>query len=438
MIARKLLFVYILAAFFPIFAYAGYFESGEYFLDNCPASLQDDSSYRERYDFGSWSGFVNQSVSCQPALGTSAVNNLAIQYPPTFTYQIEFYSELNGGGSLVTTETIVVSSPNWWEWTSSGGGDLTTRFLYIEPIDEETLATGTISFLLSGYVLPDDDPNDEVFVRLKLSNNGLAAQSAVGPIFAWWSFTGNSPQIFQETFNFTSSEVTTDFTLSTSTLIENLGLYTMKSQIIRPLFSFFGFDIGENVLAEDTRTFIAASTTRFDDLFIKTQEEIENSFLTFDDDCEHTIDSFFGTFNFIDLTWCLLVPNPAQMSNIKDSYINTLFEKVPFGYLTQAISIFNASTTTPLPDLSYTFPSDFPAPLFAGKDITFKVWDYFYVDGAPVKDEWVSNVAGDEKNVWEIFEPLYTTIVYLFLSFKIITELANLNSHDGGGQRNYR
>jgi len=174
-------------------------------------------------------------------------------------------------------------------------------------------------------------------------------------------------------------------------------------------------------LVSTSTTFIASARTALDVFTASTTASI-SAFMASSTISGSSCTTWSG-FNLVDCLSFMLVWQPSLMEAPIENIRTGFLTYAPFGYVTRFGEILLGTATTSLPTISV----DIPAGLgLAGENFHFNPWQYFYVDGSPVKDEIVSNDS-DQKNVWEIFSPLITIIIYLGLLFTIIKDLTGVH-----------
>lgn len=110
-----------------------------------------------------------------------------------------------------------------------------------------------------------------------------------------------------------------------------------------------------------------------------------------------------------------------------------LFDAINIPFLSRTMEILKETRPVPLPTISYEFSDDMG--VFSNMDFEFDPWQYFYTDGAPVKDLWVSD-RDEPKNIWQIFQTPVTWFVYLYLLYIILNDLTGIFGVSAGETQN--
>ncbi len=119
----------------------------------------------------------------------------------------------------------------------------------------------------------------------------------------------------------------------------------------------------------------------------------------------------------------LIIPADTDLNFEVNTLHNLVLSRAPFGWISRILSFMTSGATTTLPVLSYTFQSDSP---LAGKDITFDTGAYMQQASAIVANA-KSDVTGDQKNVWQIMEPIVDLLLWLVVLFGIIHDVSGLH-----------
>lgn len=343
------------------------------------------------------------------ALNQPLVNHLTGQ--PQGIYRIELTASTTPGTTFYEV----------FEWTGEevSAGDLeSTRIILIDPGNDEIVATSSSTFLLSvEYFLSEDDFDnygDDDFIRVRYKNDtqtivfsGIHAISAV---------TDPWEQTYEDEIVGYSYQ-----TFSTTTTPVEIGRYTVEAYIIRPTFTLLGFTIGETVLAQFIDSFIMGSTTQYDKIKDETGSELEALGVS---GIESSCGEDLSILSPIKFAICLFAFDGTGITQVLINAKEGFMTRVPFGYINRMYDIFTDTATTSLPTISYTFNA---GPL-EDATIDFNPWQYMYVDGAPLKDDIVSNDGGE--NIWEIVEPFYEIIVYLTLALLVFKKLTGVHLRD--------
>jgi len=250
----------------------------------------------------------------------------------------------------------------FWECDGNGvvGGILadSTKIITTTPENETTTATST-SFTIgaTGNVLTEDFVENETFLRVKLTYNGdlvpnvyqrvgtySACYLGLNPFFCSL-LLGYEVNAIQEDFEIDEAGY---FSISTTTQILREGRYTMQTSIVKPLVSLLGLSFGDIKVASLETTFIAGTTTPYDNFTDEVQTFIQDSYDSFSSGTSCNIVS--GDFNFGTCMVALFIPN----SSIFQAYgqiPQIVATKFPFSYVSGIAytwqQLETSATTTP-------------------------------------------------------------------------------------------
>lgn len=305
--------------------------------------------------------------------------------------------------------------------------DTSTRIISSTPAGGSTQATSSSFTFGSDIYINTNDYDDDWYFRLRYKRN-QDDQAAVSLIAAegglWNTITWDAPLDIGEN----NLSTTTDLSEA------NYGEYTIELQIRKPSWTnsiaeFFGLgNLTDNeIVVSSTTQFTLVQRTAYDIFVASTTAQINEFFasstLSIADAkaaCGLSITGFSITDCLGFLFGWQSQPMSLAIENIKTGF----FRYAPWGYITRSVVIMTTTSTSTLPTLTYTFPSSAPSYL-ANATFSFNPWQYFYTSGAPVYDEIKSNT--DDKNIWEIFEPIISLIVYLSLILLIIKDLTHVH-----------
>lgn len=290
-----------------------------------------------------------------------------------------------------------------------------TRIDSVVPVSGSTVSTST-SFVLSasGFIKSTDFSSNNL-LRFKFVRQQDLQQSVSSPELLYTSID----------VPISASGV---FEISTTTNLIRSGEYRLITQIRQDTFlsSALGFfsmgvlgDLG--LLISTTTTFIASSRTALD-IFTASTTKAINDFMSSSTISSSSCTTWSG-FSLVDCLSFMLVWQPSLMDAPIEQIRTGFLTYAPFGYVTRFGEILFGSATSTLPTISVNMPAGLG---MAGENFHFNPWQWFFVDGAPVKDEIVSNDS-DQKNVWEIFNSFITIIVYLSLLLTIIKDLTGVH-----------
>lgn len=215
--------------------------------------------------------------------------------------------------------------------------------------------------------------------------------------------------------------------------ITELGEYFMFIDYTKGTYCVLGFCLGDEIVYSTSTTFTVSTTTNRDLLRKKAEKNIQDMGKEADDNtfskCRITdFDLLACSFTVVDY---LFIPNNGSklIMELKEGALS----HPPIGYITRFVSVLNSTTTTPLPSLSYTFStssSSALSPILGGQKLEFSPFDYMYASGTPLTEIKSDGANGlPEKDVWDIFSPIISIIVYGTLLFIIVNDLMKLYPH---------
>jgi len=302
--------------------------------------------------------------------------------------------------------------------------DDTTRIYYLDPSDGETVSTSTSQIFYVDYYLEQDRYEPDLYMELSFLRQQDTQAAVANQELLWKKYALNDPILD----GFHSLSTTTD----TSDWEE--GLYFYRAAILRQSswwetgLSWIGLGfLNQDEVVASTTTFIYGQPTSFDSFIASTSAALDlfNASTTLSLADVKAACSLSTSFSIVDCFSYLFSWQPTQMNYAIQNMKEGFFSYVPFGYLTRSFEILSNPSTSTLPTLSYTFPASAPS-FLASSTFSFNPWQYFYVDGAPIKDEIVAN-DGSGKNIWDIFQPLIEIIVYISLILLVIKDLTGIH-----------
>lgn len=319
----------------------------------------------------------------------------------------------------------------WYPIEKTGGvwvgGDFSgtnTRIFEVFPSYMQTQSTSTSFYLEADAYVNTEDFEPDMFMRFRFARqqdlqSAVANQSLLWTTIDFPTLNEGGSGSLTSLYNF----------ISTTTSITSPGVYLWEVEIRREsttatVLNWLGLGslFNTGLVVSTSTKFIAGEMTDFDRFVASTTEVVNQVAST-------TMQQVTESCNPLTFNTALCFEGLFGFQGMGESFENTkntLFYYVPFGYLTRIVDIFGTTSTSSLPELSYTFP---PTSAFlASTTISFNPWQYFYTDGAPVKDQIVDPATG--KNIWDIFEPLIKLIVYLSLVLLIVRDLTQLHNND--------
>lgn len=328
-----------------------------------------------------------------------------------------------------------------WNGTDVGAysTDVSTRIISTVPTDKAVVATSTtFSISYTGY-LNSIDLNSGSRVRLKVYNNVERASNLVGPIFANMT-NGNSA--FNKEYTY---DIPSDGTFSAPTQTENIqsiGQYFMEFTIEKGTDAWYNlFDWFHTTIYSTTTEFTVSTTTQYDLLIHDTREELDNmgkaiatSTASY---CNLASFQWYGCLNAVYMV--LFVPSSADFKSYLTDLNDDVYAHAPLGYIKRFQDLLATSTTKAMPVIDYTFSTSSRsalAPILGGERIYFDPFQY--ATGTTITSITSDGANGlPEKNLWQIVEPFYNTVLALILMIMIIHDLTNIHAHGEEGSHKY-
>lgn len=303
-----------------------------------------------------------------------------------------------------------------------------TRFVVVDPADEDTIATGTpVSFEGYLYINEDDIEDGDVltdgwWIEIRYRRNA-ENQLAVANISLLDTIL-RIDQDFIATYN--------DF--STTTTITNEGRYNVRWSLHRPsvlasISSFFGLEAyyDPSIVASYNSSFIAGELLPYDEYVLSFEEGIENSFASTTlstltarlDTCNP-----LSNFSMVDCLVGLFTLDPTSSEVLINQFRSSIAEKVPIGYVTRLVTILTTETaTSSLPTIAFTFPSQLP---LGGETLNFD-FNQILSDSKDIASSTLVTEGGE--NVWDILMPIIDIIFYLILFFVILNDITGIHKN---------
>lgn len=374
---------------------------------------------------------LNSSVnSCQLINDITTTGNKFIVFPTPVSFlgtvdrpSVQLYS--NSGCTTTGTGVTFGGNDSVFPYTyqvfywSDEIVDDSTRIVSVSPTDGETVATST-TFELGALVnvnIDDWIESEDYFVRFKYIRQ-QDLQASVACIDCLYTVIDHE---FTSWPNF-------EFVFEETSITEyGEYLYTVelrKPSIVNSLLGWFGLgNIYDPGLVDSVSgSFIASQRTQLDqfiaDMATTTIAAIlePGLFSEIQDNCNP-----ISGFDFMACITGLFIPSNAQLNLAYETARTEVLQKAPLGYASRFITILNTATSTPLPNLSYTFGS---GPL-EGQEFGFNFGDIVDESNVLLTTELVSD-QDDPQNIWDVFMPVWNTVVYVFLAYLILSRVVGI------------
>lgn len=335
------------------------------------------------------------------------------QYGANYSIKMKVSNDYNSGHNSADIVGSYTLYGNGW---TPAPDDTSTRIESVTPSNGSTVATGTVSFIVEGYISPDDY-NDDMYIDIRTTNNNIDdinpnVNYATGPLLGSEILGNNMGRHFMLDIA-TSGPFSV---LATSTYSESeIGIQYMDTKIYSPYFNLFGFGFGTSALISTSTTFTVATTSYIDDVIagIASSTKPQNTV--------SRCDALYSTSTPITLSdlplgqavYCFIMPTKAGMKQIGSTIYQDIFKRAPLGFITRLYEIGFSNATSSLPILDYTFPTF--VPIIGGYEWTIDPWTEL---SDPTKNPfyWNDLDYGDPelagKSIWDIMGDYYDVVIY--------------------------
>lgn len=319
--------------------------------------------------------------------GPDVASNCMDSSNPTFLSDNGYFTVLGG---VITAQGPV-----------SAFIDTSTHIISWVPITGSTVATGTQSIGFTGWINEDDFEEDMYF-----------------------SFRNNCIEPLCNAFNdaFLAGPIyitnSGEFSFSTSTDLQSVGLHSEDVKIFSPTFNVFGYPLFyQQILSDSSQYNVGTSTGFFEGIIDELQAGLASSTAQFSQVCN----PIGGNFT---VSLCLLAfvyPSADQIQTM----LTQLQTQAPWGYVFRFYDIVagNATTSTSsLPVISYDVSSTSPfGPLHIEFDLFGAIRGTDSILNTAVSD------SDNPKTLWQIIDPAVYFLVYLLLIILIFRDLTKSN-----------
>lgn len=306
-----------------------------------------------------------------------------------------------------------------------------TRFISLSPSNMETVATTTYTFHGADFYVNPKDYQSDLFLRFKWKRNNDdqavgAYAASQGGIWNTYDFPTNDWNVLEGLNRF-----------ATTTIFDRGGQYTFTAELRKPtltnkILGFFGFDglYDNGLIVASTTQFIAGEMTPYDRFVASTTAQFDayNNATSTGTASLEQVKADCNPVSF-SLTGCLngLLGFNGAGSAFVDMRDNLLVY-APMGYITRFMTIAAGGGTTTIPAITYTFGTN---TALSGDTVTIDVFKYAGMATGTI----LGDLKSDQpvpKTLWQIFEPFYTTVIYLGLAFIIIGDIMGIALHGQG------
>jgi hypothetical protein len=349
------------------------------------------------------------------------------------------------GGSNVTFESgdyIYIYDTGGYIPPYTPPSDTSTRFIQITPYEGEATSTSIVTSSVSGYINATDlaNANGKMVLTsiahrqnplVKLPNTQQIEITTSGNFYAYGTTSISTAGIYDQAWVLSDG----NGELSLWGRLTN-GLCSLGNSTFSPLLCL----PQQLTQTPDAKIFISTSTIFSVGTLTTGQQNIfqrqlnqrngtaTTSPISYDlAPCYIFATSTYALNSSFSVEGCitnLIVPSSDGIHQIEQDAQDGFLTAVPWGYAMRIISMINASSSTStLPLISFTFPSNLPA--FGGMNFHFDPYSYMVQAKELVDTEMVSGNTG--KNVWTIFMPLVNIIVALILLYEMLGDILGIN-----------
>lgn len=350
------------------------------------------SGYTNQTDlYSSQTGHGVGSGGCHD--GSPATNSLSDgdywltveTYTGGATYNILYYGYFSVSGGVPSIDNSYVPPPPL----------TTTHFERIVPYNGEATSTGMVTSAIYGYINSDD-----------------LAKAAGGKMVITSVMHRQNPLVNIPTVRQVDITTAGPFEVMGTTTVDTAGIYDQEWVISdgngtqawwQGIANFLG-DITTLGQVKTPDAVIYTSTSTVFSIGTLSPEQ-QALFKQATDRTEYTASSsaaydltscglFASNFDMQTCIYSLVIPDSNGVHQIMDDAQNGFLTAAPWGYMVRIISLLNASTTSTssLPVISYTFPSNFPT--FGGMNFHFDPYTYMKQASTLINNDMVSNTDG--------------------------------------------
>lgn len=317
--------------------------------------------------------------------------------------------------------------------SSSEPVNTTTRFIDTLP-DVSATSSATTSVGVYMYVNSTDYPvSDNYFLRLKFQPDAWVACTQSGALYdaletCTGDFAMSDPFEVDISDEYFGSYFWATTTSHFGTYGKWNGVYEFRKKGILGLYSTLiiststQFIVGTTSPMDLVRENIASTTAaQYSENKSAIMSILASTTANLKQVC--TPDLWGGDFSLGDCLVLIFYPG----SNALQDDISLIFTIPPVSYAYRFFNIFtDTEATSSLPSLSYTFASSSAFSMVG--TVSFDPFGAVLDAGSIVSQ--AKSDRDDQKNVWDIFEPVIRLIVYLTLGFIIIRDLTGIHKQD--------
>ncbi len=293
----------------------------------------------------------------------------------------------------------------------------------VTPAASSTIATSSAATIAATGFITAGDFSNQVRIIQTYQNNAYYSSALIDVGFL---IAGDVSPSVAGTYTYGVSG-SGDFTISTSTPLSQIGVYTLITKITRPTFSLLGFGFGSTVIYATTTEFTVGTTTGFDRL--QAQVKAEAAALASTANADGCNINFFSTSTPFSLTGCLLfllLPDSTSMTLATTRLRDDVASRAPWGYLTRFLAIMGNQATSTLP----TFTAEIA--LNNASDTTTLTYDPgdMLTGGAALLES--IHDPYNNKSTKDVLEPIVLLVIGLGVLLTIASDLMGSHKHDAG------
>lgn len=295
-----------------------------------------------------------------------------------------------------------------------------TRFLEVFPEVDEVTSTTSAYFIGANGIVSEEDFNGSEYVQYSIIREGLFSYDE-----------GCMSSADHEVRYDSNPNDLASWTISASGAFfvgkENAfkfceGIYSVYAEIKHFRYSLFGIPLPfkTDVLDSVSYQIRVGEVSAIDDRLNNLIQDMEGNRTTATSSLtvsavKEKCNLFSTSFSMGSCIYHLIIPERDDLAGMWDDFYSYFLTSFPTGYVTRFIVIITGQAGVKPPIISYTFGS-YNSEL-QGITIEFDPW---------TSGETENILTEDNKNVWDIFMPMWESIVALMLLFRILADVSGL------------
>jgi len=384
--------------------------SSDRLWDSEPQTLPNDDTFH----------FYDLEVSPSPAPAHWLI--------PGHSYGVYIYTgNANGDQIFAQSDPLNLVYYGYLSWDGNYGPDFEaqaglTRIVAVDPetTDPITVVSSSTPVTISSSVYV----NEADYVEgMTVKQTIFIKNPKAGSLIAGGVITAVEQTLGTLVFEYPIEHaLSSDF--STTTIFSTIGLRTMKTELLKPQFSFWSiFGLNPSTFAVVTRwdSFLVATSTLGDILnanLIGAVDElgVATKTVTSLQSCNP-----LGSFSLADCVVGLFIPSAEDFVNLFAALQDEFLTRMPIGYVTRTVTILTNNATSTLPSLVLHLPAGSP---LSGTSTIFSVDESLTGATNLLTSEYTSDSGS---NLWDIITPLFKVLIYLILFFIIINDVTGIH-----------